>query len=765
MGNTTNFGLETVGSGETIADNGFKYTLRDRETIDSLLWTLFNHDHSTETETAPFQGPTQRPTLTLFTTGGSLGAGQNLAYKISYRDIYGNETEASLEGQISTPVAIASPPVMELSTLTTGGTLGPGIYRYALAYIQAGGYTTKAPNIASIIVPTGTNTNQITITLDTLPSGATGWDVYRRDPATDEFYFLDTTGSGPTYVDDGSSTLDCTRKRPSFNTTNSANRVQVEIDANDLPLNVRVASWRIFRAEQSGPFTNNSLLVQVSDTTTEGGSDLVTSYNDEGFGTTPGQPLEVSAVPPAPTKLDASVVFSEDSGRLPASAAPWKIHQFHTFCTGALTDTLIYNQALIAEDMTPNRIEVMMLTAPTGADASNHAIVRVKDDALVNEVQSVYNTSIEQNEIQKVVLNATAGTFTLTFSGQTTSALDWDCTAAELDTALEALSNITTVFVTGSGPTADPFYVEFQNPGNQNVAQMTANTGSLTGTVNITTTVEGSDGGTFTLTFSGQTTAAIAYDASAATVDTELTALSNITSVVVTGAGTIGDPWMVEFTDPGAQNVVLMTGNATSLNGALYIAEEIRGHGNTILEVACDANTQYHFWAVTSTPGTEQEAEVAPATTSGGVTVSDSLALNDSALELNAQNEYVAWNLGALDPGDYVARFYVSNYDLTSTFEIKVTDLPSTTIASSSITTARQTYVPAYELEFTADGTEDFEFRVTKTDTGTDRVRVDKFEYEAFLDTFLGGQTVTVEVDILGTPSTPGSNAQVNVWY
>lgn len=765
MGTTNNFGLSTVGSGESIADDGHKYSLRDRQTIDALLWTLFNHDHSSETETAPFSGPTQRPVLTLASTGGELGAGQNLAYKISYRDAYGNETEASLEAQVSTPLAIASPPSFELAVATTGGSLAPGIYRYAVAYIQAGGFTTKAPNISSIIVPTGTITNEITMTLDTLPATATGWDIYRRDPATDEFYFLDTVGFGNTeYVDDGSSTLDCTRKRPAFNTTNSTNMVTVEIDPNDLPLNPRITAWRLFRASQSGPFGENSLLVEVTETTTEGGADLVTEYEDDGTGTGPGQPLEQSAVPPAPLRLDASVVFSETSGRLPAIAAPWRVHQFHTFCPGELADSVVYNRTVLEEDMTPSRIEVSLIGAPVGADAGDHAIVRVQDDALVNEVQSVYTTATENNEIQRIVIAATAGTFTLTFSAQTTSALDWDCTAAELDTALEALSNITTVFVTGSGTAADPFYVEFTNPGNQNVAQMTANIGSLTGTVTITTTIEGSDGGTFTLTFSGQTTAAIAYDASAATVDTELTALSNIVSVVVTGAGTFADPWIVEFTDPGAQNVALMTGNVTSLNGSLFIAEDVKGHGNTILEVLVDDTGLFHTWAATSTPGADQEAEIAPATTTG-VTVSDNLALNDSAIELNAQNEYVAWNVGALDPGDYVARFHVSNLDLTSTFELKVTDLPSTTIVSSSLTTARGSYVPAYELEFSSDGTEDFELRVTKTDTGTDRVRVDKFEYEAFLDTFIAGQTLTVEVEIVGAPTNAGEDAQVNVWY
>ena len=54
-------------------------------------------------------------------------------------------------------------------------------------------------------------------------------------------------------------------------------------------------------------------------------------------------------------------------------------------------------------------------------------------------------------------------------------------------------------------------------------------------------------GGTWTLTFRDQTTAAIQYDAAAAGVKSALEALSNIDTVTVTGSGTNGSPWLVEF--------------------------------------------------------------------------------------------------------------------------------------------------------------------------------------------------------------------------
>lgn len=75
-------------------------------------------------------------------------------------------------------------------------------------------------------------------------------------------------------------------------------------------------------------------------------------------------------------------------------------------------------------------------------------------------------------------------------------------------------------------------------------------------------------GGTFTLTYSGQTTAAIAWNAAAATVQAALEALSNIGvgDVLVTGAA--GGPWTVTFDGAlGDLDVALMTIDGSSLTG------------------------------------------------------------------------------------------------------------------------------------------------------------------------------------------------------
>ena len=78
----------------------------------------------------------------------------------------------------------------------------------------------------------------------------------------------------------------------------------------------------------------------------------------------------------------------------------------------------------------------------------------------------------------------------------------------------------------------------------------------------------GPTGGTYTLTYSGQTTAAIPFDASANAVQGYLTALSNIRPGDVTVAGGAAEPYDVTFGGSlRATNVAQMTATATGLTG------------------------------------------------------------------------------------------------------------------------------------------------------------------------------------------------------
>lgn len=109
-------------------------------------------------------------------------------------------------------------------------------------------------------------------------------------------------------------------------------------------------------------------------------------------------------------------------------------------------------------------------------------------------------TRAATSEVQTVTITGTptGGTFTLTFDGQTTSAIAYNATNTDVDTALEALSNLEPgdVTVTGGPGPGTPFTVTF-NSALGDVPVMTANGAALTGgttpTVTVTTGTPGSN--------------------------------------------------------------------------------------------------------------------------------------------------------------------------------------------------------------------------------------------------------------------------------
>lgn len=76
----------------------------------------------------------------------------------------------------------------------------------------------------------------------------------------------------------------------------------------------------------------------------------------------------------------------------------------------------------------------------------------------------------------------------------------------------------------------------------------------------------GPTGGTFTLTYAGQTTAAIAYNATSSAVQSALEALSNVEPGDVTVSGSAGGPYVVSFAT-ALGNVSQMSASGASLTG------------------------------------------------------------------------------------------------------------------------------------------------------------------------------------------------------
>jgi hypothetical protein len=150
----------------------------------------------------------------------------------------------------------------------------------------------------------------------------------------------------------------------------------------------------------------------------------------------------------------------------------------------------------------------------------------------------------------------------------------------------------------GQSWTADDFN-NSSNDDNPQVIVTTTQEGEAAGNeiqgITLPATVSG---GTFTLTFSGQTTAAIAWNANAAAVQAALEALSNVApgDVIVT-AGPLPDQVLVEFDGAYAGlDVPIMSGNGASLTltgggGPINIySEQEGGQSNTIFWLVSDAS-------------------------------------------------------------------------------------------------------------------------------------------------------------------------------
>ena len=193
----------------------------------------------------------------------------------------------------------------------------------------------------------------------------------------------------------------------------------------------------------------------------------------------------------------------------------------------------------------------------------------------------------KDDEVQRVGYTGgwiMGGSFTLTLDGQTTVAIVYNATAAQVQAALESLSTVGTgnvlVTTTQDGSFTKEWQLQFTGTlAGTDVAQTTVDSSSIQmmGTpsdIELTDTQGGGTGrdevqvvtlsnatdGTFRLALDGYVTASLAYNATAAQVDAALEALNSVDQVTVTGNA--GGPWTVTFggTQAGT-NVARMDGD------------------------------------------------------------------------------------------------------------------------------------------------------------------------------------------------------------
>ena len=125
-----------------------------------------------------------------------------------------------------------------------------------------------------------------------------------------------------------------------------------------------------------------------------------------------------------------------------------------------------------------------------------------------------------------------------------------------------------------------------------------------------TVDLDGATGGNFTISYGGRTTGLIAHNATAATVESSLKALSNIGPADVSVTGDDGGPFAVEFTGQLAgMNVDIMTIGTGSLitAGTPDVTTTIPGKGGVLVDNF--QNGSYSLNQVDLNPPTDEDGE------------------------------------------------------------------------------------------------------------------------------------------------------------
>jgi hypothetical protein len=300
--------------------------------------------------------------------------------------------------------------------------------------------------------------------------------------------------------------------------------------------------------------------------------------------------------------------------------------------TGETTAHIAYNATTTAIDA---NLEAL-LAIPAGRVAAvagtafsygNNIVITATGDwvqrdlsAFTIDANNLLDTGRGETQTLAITTNpfvADAGYYTITYNGQTTGHIAYGATASAIDTALELLSQIGTggMAVTAASPLGygNNVVLAFTPHADANAVTVTASALVDTGNAEVQTLSIAAagvipDAGHYHIIYSGQTSGAIAWDASAATIQTAVQALSNIgagnmtvtaanplaygQNVVLTFAGTLnrGDKAAVTFdasafVDTGNNETQTITQAVDANNGHWHITYS----GTTTGAIAWDA--------------------------------------------------------------------------------------------------------------------------------------------------------------------------------
>lgn len=232
-------GLTQLTLDESIAADNGSFLERNPALTDVLL-KLGAQTHKHDAHDALAMDGTA-PTVTPFTTGGTIPSGQTLHVTYTWVDAYGGETVRATSTVVATQAPMATPTLAPTAVISTAaGTLLADVYYYAVSVIDGTGGETPLGPAVGVTVPSGFPNNQVQLSdLDDIVNevGGTGWRLWRRQAGGD-FHLL-SIGTIATYTDDGGTPVDC-GPVPSTSASNTNSTNSIEIDA-DLPLAAGVA--------------------------------------------------------------------------------------------------------------------------------------------------------------------------------------------------------------------------------------------------------------------------------------------------------------------------------------------------------------------------------------------------------------------------------------------------------------------------------------------------------------------------------------------
>lgn len=301
MATTSRFHLEKFGGAEggAITDNGGKFSTVDRDTLDLLLYAFERHDHSADPTATALADPSDAPTGSMATTGGTLPGASNYYYVVSYLDEFGLETAASDELALATAAApiVTDAPIVNGDS-TAGNTLPNGTYYYALTALSSQGESSLGPQA---IITTQPGQTGVLLTLPAMNNGITGYNVWRHGISDAGWTKVGVNATGSSWLDAGVPTGDCLTD-PATQPPNSVtfsvtgtNAATITVPDPALVATVGgpVKAWRLYRSDSSGNFAPDSLVAEIvpADDVTP----LDTSYTDTGSSLLVGQPPTFSS--------------------------------------------------------------------------------------------------------------------------------------------------------------------------------------------------------------------------------------------------------------------------------------------------------------------------------------------------------------------------------------------------------------------------------------------------------------------------------------